>query len=99
MSRTLWAKVIGRDAFRVSLPDGSYVSDLKKAIKTELAVEFQFTDAPNIIIKNRVGDVVPGDLEIEFYSPLEIPPDDGKSLGIIPNFPYIVQPPSTGDYG
>ncbi len=100
MSRTLWAKVIDRDAFRVSLPDGSYISDLKEAVKNKLAIAFQFTDAPDIIIKNRHGEDVPGHIEIAYYSPLEFPDDDDYTLGLYPAFPYSVQPStSTGDFG
>ena len=72
---------------------------MTKAIKTELAVEFQFTDAPRMIITNRGGEVVPGGRKIVDYSPLEIPAGDNYSLRINPDFPYIVQPPSNGDFG
>lgn len=94
MSRNLWAKVTGGDAFRVNLPDGSYVSDLKDAIKIKLAVEFQHTDAPKIVIKNRVGEVVPGTVSIADYSPLADLAIDEYSLGVKPEFPYMIDVPT-----
>ena len=98
MSRNLWAKVTGGDVFRVNLPVDSYVSDLKDAIKTKLAVEFQHTDAPKIVIKNRVGQVVPGNVHIVDYSPLEDLAADSYSLGVKSEFPYMIDVPTAGKF-
>ena len=94
--RSLWAMLEGGNPFLVSLDRRAvFMCELQEAIKTKLANTFRNTDAPAIVIKNRNGASIPGNIRILDYSPLQNPSEDDYSLGILPAFPYVIEAPTT----
>ena len=52
---------------RIELPNDAYILDLKEAIKAALPVQFHGIDGPTIVVRNRFGDEIRGNIPISAY--------------------------------